>query len=192
MASQLTPKIQNQIHEIRGVRVMLDYDLSELYEIPTKALNQAVKRNRHRFPKEFMFRLNRREWQHMRSHFVTTSGIGFMRSQNVTASQKKRNTTITPYAFTEHGVAMLASVLKSKKAIQMNIAIVKAFIKIRSLIIHNHEILNQLMELRDRMGEHDIQLSSIYDALENLLDKKQNELEEKEKWGKRQRIGFKK
>ncbi len=192
MANQLTPKIQNQIHEIRSVRVMLDYDLSELYEIPTKALNQAVKRNRHRFPKEFMFRLNVREWQHMRSQFVTTSGIGSMRSQNVTASQKKRNTTIKPYAFTEHGVAMLASVLKSKKAIQMNIAIMKAFIKIRSLIIHNHEILNQLMELRDRIGEHDIQLSSIYDALENLLDKKQNELEEKEKWGKRQRIGFKK
>jgi phage regulator Rha-like protein len=188
MADHITPKIQNRIYEIRGIRVMLDYDLSELYEIPTKALNQAVKRNMGRFPKEFMFRLNVREWQNT----ATASGIVAMRSQNVTASQKKRNTTITPYAFTEHGVAMLASVLKSKKAIQMNIAIVKTFIKIRGLVINNHEILHQLTELRDRIGEHDIQLSSVYDALENLLDKKQNELEEKEKWGKRQRIGFKK
>lgn len=74
----------------------------------------------------------------------------------------------------------------------MNIAIVKAFITLRSLVVHNQEILNQLMELRDRIGEHDVQLSSIYDALENMLDKKQDELEEKEKWDKRQRIGFKK
>jgi hypothetical protein len=86
----------------------------------------------------------------------------------------------------------LASVLKSEQAVKMNIAIVRAFIALRKLAIKDHEILNQLMELRDRIGEHDVQLSSIYDALENMLDKKQVELDEKEKWSTRQRIGFKK
>jgi hypothetical protein len=171
---------------------MLDYDLAELYDTETKVLNQAVKRNMERFPEEFMFRLTAEEWADIWSRNWTASDKDAMRSQIVTASQKKRNTSTPPYAFTEHGITMLASVLKSKKAIQMNIAIVKAFISMRSLVIHNHEILNQLMELRDRIGDHDVQLSSIYDALENMLDKNQLALDEKEKWSKRQRIGFKK
>jgi phage regulator Rha-like protein len=124
-----------------------------------------------------MFQLTNDEWQFLRSQIVISNRGG---------------TRYRPFAFTEHGVAMLASVLNSDKAFQMNIAIVKAFITLRSFVVHNHEILNQLIELRDRIGEHDIQLSAIYDALENMLDKKQNEQEEKEKWGKRQRIGFKK
>lgn len=192
MGTHLIPNIQNRIYEIRGHRVMLDYDLAELYETETKRLNEQVKRNKDRFPEKFMFRLTVEEWTSMRSHFATASDEYAIRSQNVATSQKKRNTNITPYVFSEHGVTMLASVLKSKKAIQMNIAIAKAFITLRSIVINNHEILNQLMELRDRIGDHDIQLSSIYDALENMLDKKQNELEEKQKWSKRQRIGFKK
>jgi phage regulator Rha-like protein len=124
-----------------------------------------------------MFQLTNDEWQFLRSQIVISNRGG---------------TRYRPFAFTEHGVTMLASVLNSDKAIQMNIAIVKAFITLRSFVVHNYEILNQLIELRDRIGEHDIQLSAIYDALENMLDKKQNEQEEKEKWGKRQRIGFKK
>ena len=92
--------IENKIYEVCGQRVMLDYDIAELYQIATKVLNQSVKRNIDRFPEDFMFRLSIQEWERMRSQFVT-------------ASQKKRNTNITPYAFTEHGVTMLASVLKS-------------------------------------------------------------------------------
>src|SRR6185295_6667841 len=97
--------IQNRIYEIRGERVMLDFDLATLYEVPTKVLNQAVKRNIKRFPKDFMFRLTPEEWQDMWSQFVTTSNDQIsMRSQFVTASQSRRNTKVTPYAFTEQGV----------------------------------------------------------------------------------------
>jgi phage regulator Rha-like protein len=117
-----------------------------------------------------------------------------MRSQNATASQNKRNTKVTPYAFTEHGVTMLASVLKSNRAINMNIAIVRAFVALKQITSKYQDFSIQINELREelrsRIGEHDVQLSSIYDALENLLDKKEEEKEQKEKWEKRQRIGF--
>ena len=112
-------EIQDIIYELRKEKVMLDFDLANLYGIETKALNQAVKRNIDRFPIDFMFRLTTDEWQKL------------MRSQIVTASQIKRNIKAIPFAFTEHGVAMLASILKSDKAVKMNIAIVRAFIALR-------------------------------------------------------------
>src|SRR6478672_11999213 len=174
--------IQNRIYEIRGERVMLDFDLATLYEVPTKALNQAVKRNVKRFPKDFMFRLTLAEWQNIRSQVVTAQGSVSLRSQNVTALQSKRNAGVTPYAFTEQGVAMLSGILNSDKAINMNIAIMRAFVEIR------HNVRQQLLEIKQRIGEHDIQLSTIYDALENLLDEKAAE----QKWDQRERIGFKK
>ena len=178
---QIIQTIQNRIYEISGERIMLDFDLAQLYEVETKALNQAVKRNINKFPIDFMFRLTVKEWEMMRSHFVT-------------ASQNKRNVNITPYAFTEHGVTMLASVLKSKRAIDMNIAIVRTFIAIRHFASIHKDFAGQIHELRvelkNRIGEHDVQLASIYDALENLLDKKEDENEEKRKWLERERIGF--
>ncbi len=122
--------IHNKIYEIRGHKIMLDFDLALLYEVETKVLNQAVKRNKERFPKDFMFRLTIEEWQEMRSQFVT-------------ASPDKRNTTATPFAFTEHGVTMLASVLRSEKAIKMNIAIVRAFIALRQFAINYKELADQ-------------------------------------------------
>ena len=126
--------IQNRIYEIRSERVMLDFDLAELYEVPTKALNQAVKRNIKRFPEDFMFRLNLSEWEAIRSQSVTASQSSIsLRSQIVTASQNRRNTNVTPYAFTEQGVAMLSGVLNSDKAINMNIAIMRAFVEVRRL-----------------------------------------------------------
>lgn len=101
-----------------------------------------------------------------------------------------------PFAFTEHGVTMLASVLNSDRAIDMNIAIVRAFISIRHYLNTQYSLAEKIneirLELKTRIDEHDVQLSSIYDALENLLDKKQDEIETKENWNKRQRIGFKK
>ena len=116
---QVIQSIQNKIYEIRGERVMLDFDLAALYEVETKVLNQAVKRNIKRFPNDFMFRLTSSEWNSMRSQFVTAysetkSGKQNMPSQIVTASQNKRNTNVTPYAFTEQGVAMLSGYFKQR------------------------------------------------------------------------------
>ncbi len=159
---QLTPdeKIIRKIYFIRDQKVMLDFDLAALYEVETKVLNQAVKRNIERFPEDFMFRLTAKEW-------IT------MRSQIATASQKKRNTDITPYAFTEHGVTMLASILKSERAVKMSIALVRAFIELKRVATQYTKISEQLQILKDRIGEHDVQLNSIYTAIENLRMTKQ-------------------
>jgi hypothetical protein len=119
---------------------------------------------------------------------VTTSGINKdMRSQIVTASQHTRNTHITPYAFTEQGVAMLSGILNSDKAINMNIAIMRAFVEIRRLAVGQPHLNAQLQELKQRIGEHGVQLSQIYEALENMLDEKAAQ----RNWNNRERIGFK-
>jgi len=167
--------IQNKIYEIRGQKVMFDFDLAELYEVETRALKQAVKRNMESFPKDFMFQLTKKEWTEL-----ITNGDNL--PENIKYSPA------LPFAFTEHGVTMLASVLKSKKARQMNIAIVRAFIAMKKFTMHYKELANQVMEIRQRIGEHDVQLNQIYDAIENLLD----ETIEKKKWEERERIGFKK
>jgi hypothetical protein len=185
---EMIQSIQNRIYTIRGSRVMLDFDLAQLYDVPTKALNQAVRRNQARFPDDFMFRLTEEEWQQYSPSTVNNfTEVAAMRSQIVTASQFKRNTAVTPYAFTEQGVAMLSSVLHSGRAIQMNIAIMRAFVEVRRLLLDTSEVFQQLQHLRERIGEHDTQLRAIYDALENLLDDKAAQT----KWEKRQRIGFK-
>jgi phage regulator Rha-like protein len=125
----------------------------------------------------------------MRSQSVTASESGLsLRSQNVTTSQNKRNTNITPYAFTEQGVAMLSGILNSDKAINMNIAIMRAFVEIRKVLLKQSDLKEQLKEIKERLGEHDVQLNQIYDALENLLDEKAAQ----RKWGDWERIGFKK
>jgi hypothetical protein len=185
---QIIRSIQNRIHEIRGERVMLDFDLAQLYEVETKSLNQAVKRNIKRFPADFMFRLTITEWEVIRSQSVTASQGPSLRSQIVTASQSKRNTKVTPYAFTEQGVAMLSGILNSEKAINMNIAIMRAFVEIRRLALNQNDLKEHLNEIKQRLGEHDMQLNSIYDAIENLLDEKAAQ----RKWDERERIGFKK
>jgi len=185
---RIIKSIQNRIYEIRGERVMLDFDLAALYEVPTKVLNQAVKRNIKRFPKDFMFRLTSDDWGEMWSQIVTTSEEQTsMRSQIVTASQSKRNTKTTPYAFTEQGIAMLSGILNSDKAIAMNIAIMRAFVEIRRILIQETDLRIQLNQIRERLGEHDTQLNAIYDAMENLLDEKAAQ----KKFEERKRIGFK-
>jgi phage regulator Rha-like protein len=186
---QIIQSIQNRIYEVRGERVMLDFDLAALYEVETKALNQAVKRNIQRFPKDFMFRLTLTEWLDIRSQSVTASeSLISLRSQNVTASQNKRNTNVTPYAFTEQGVAMLSGILNSERAINMNIAIMRAFVEVRKVLLRQNDLKEQMKELKERIGGHDAQLNQIYDALENLLDEKAAQ----RKWDDRERIGFKK
>ncbi len=150
---QIIKSIQNRIYEIRGERVMLDFDLASLYEVETKVLNQAVKRNIKRFPDDFMFRLSSSEWENMRSHFVTAyEEKPDPSSRILMISQNKRNTSITPYAFTEQGVAMLSGVLKSEKAINMNIAIMRAFVDVRKILLKQNNINEQLIEIKERIG----------------------------------------
>ena len=191
-------RIINKIHIIRDQKVMLDYDLAVLYEVETKRINEQVKRNIERFPLDFMFRLTVKEWNFIRSQIATASSqntdsqsIKNMRSQNATASQNKRNSTITPYAFTEHGVTMLASILKSERAIKMSIAVVRAFIELKKNALQYNEVIEQIESLKDHLGEHDVQLNKIYEAIENLLDDKTDKDLRANAWKNRQRIGFK-
>jgi phage regulator Rha-like protein len=194
---QVIKSIQNNIHDVRGERVMLDYDLAVLYEVETRIMNQAVKRNSDKFPEDFMFRLTAKEWDFIQLQNTNTTTKANPSSQFVMMDLPKNRTgKYLPYAFTEHGVTMLASVLRSKKAIDMNIAIVRAFTAMRRFAKNNNNLVEQIQELRlevqVRLGEHDVQLTAIYDALENMLDKKQDEIEAMEKWEGRERIGFKK
>lgn len=170
---------------------MLDFDLAELYDVETKRINEQVKRNLERFPNDFMFRLTSNEWKIIRSQNATASGEPKTKQlQIATAFQKKRNISATPYAFTEHGVTMLANVLKSKRAIKMSIAVVRAFISLKQLAIQHKDLAERLEEIRkelhERIGEHDTQLAAIYNAIENLLDEKSN----KKNWEERERIGY--
>jgi hypothetical protein len=188
-AMQVIQSIQNRIYEIRGERVMLDFDLASLYEVETKVLNQAVKRHIKRFPEDFMFKLTVAEWETMWSQFVTTSeNSASLRFQIATSSPQRRRKDNLPLAFTEQGVAMLSGILNSDKAINMNIAIMRAFVEIRKVFLKENDLKEQLKELKERLGEHDIQLTQIYDAMENLLDEKAAQ----RKWDERERIGFKK
>ena len=188
--------IQNRIYEVRGEKVMLDFDLAQLYEVETRVFNQAIKRNAESFPKDFMFRLTAKEWKNMMSQFVISSEtekVGVksnLISQSVISSWGGRRKL--PNVFTEHGVTMLASVLKSLKARKMNITIVRAFIALKKFVDRNNNVLELVQELKERIGEHDIQLKSIYDALENLLEEKADEKSKKISWEERERIGFKK
>ena len=166
--------IQQKIHEIRGEMVMLDFDLAFLYEVETKTLNQAVKRNEQRFPADFMFRITQKEWDSMIS-------------QNVISTSINRRKDTTPFAFTEHGVAMISGVLKSEKAVKMNISIIRMFIEMKRVLLKNASIKGQLQEMRERIGEHDVQLNKIYDTIEHLLDLTINRV----KWNERNKIGFK-
>ena len=159
---QIIQSIQDRIYEIRGERVMLDFDLAQLYEVETKVLNQAVKRNIQRFPGDFMFRLTTAEWHAVRSHTITAfENKVTMQSQIVTASQNKRNTGLTPFAFTEQGIAMLSGILRSDKAINMNIAIMRAFVAIRRVLLQKNDLKEQLKEIKEKLGEHDAQLNQI-------------------------------
>ena len=189
---QIIRSIQNRIYEIRGDRVMLDFDLAALYEVETRILNQAVKRNIKRFPKDFMFQLTRKEWNDMSSQIVMTysqsvENNGVNSSQIVTTYPDKRPKIALPYAFTEQGVAMLSGILNSDKAISMNIAIMRAFVEIRKILLRQTDFKEQLRELKERLGEHDAQLNQIYDAIENMLEEKVDQ----QKKLKREPIGFK-
>lgn len=191
---QIIQSIQNRIYEIRGVRVILDYDLASLYEVETRILNQAIKRNIKRFPDDFMFQVTSIEWEiYQKNIFESKDQQNFdsthSSSQIVMMSvPKNRTNKYLPFAFTEQGVAMLSGVLNSDKAIQMNIAIMRAFVQIRHIIFQQNDLSSQMKEIKSRIDEHDSQLNQIYDAMENLLDEKARQ----RKWEEREKIGFKK
>jgi phage regulator Rha-like protein len=186
---KIIQSIQNRIYELRGERVMLDKDLAFLYEIETRILNQAVKRNIKRFPEDFMFQLTKEEYEQIQLQVSTSENNPSSKSQIVTLNTKRgQNLKYLPYAFTEQGVAMLSGIINSDKAISMNIAIMRAFVAIKKVLLQQNDMKEQLQEIKERLGEHDVQLNQIYDALENLLDEKAAQ----RKWEDRQRIGFKK
>jgi len=163
---------------------MLDRDLAALYETETKLLNLSVKRNSKRFPPDFMFQLTKEEYEQLRFEIETRENASNLRLQIETSSWG--GSRYLPYAFTEQGVAMLSGILNSDKAINTNIAIMRAFIEVRKVLLQQTDMREQLREIKERMGEHDTQLNQIYDAMENLLDEKAAQ----RKWDERQRIGF--
>ena len=219
--------IKNRIYEVRGQRVMLDRDLAELYNVETKRLNEAVKRNIERFPEDFMFKLNKSEWEFLRSQIVTlkegtidtdtedvdvietslrsqfatlNEGNGTMSSQIVMTTGRGQHSKYLPYAFTELGIAMLSSVLRSETAIQVNINIMRAFVAIRHAIgawqgvnlkveqlSHKVDSLNArvdeiLHEQNENNMEMAVQISALNDALDQLREKPSTP---------RKRIGYK-
>ncbi len=142
-----------------------------------------------RFPKDFMFQLTAKEWGNMRSQNVTTYPDSTPSSQIVMIELPKNRTgAYLPYAFTEQGVAMLSGTLNSDTAINMNIAIMRAFVAARRLTLQQMDVNEQLKQIAERLTEHDVQLNQIYDAMENLLDERIAQ----KKWEERERIGFKK
>ncbi len=219
--------IKNRIYEVRGQRVMLDRDLAELYNVETKRLNEAVKRNIERFPEDFMFKLNKSEWEFLRSQIVTlkegtidadtedvdvietslrsqfatlNEGNGTMSSQIVMTTGRGQHSKYLPYAFTELGIAMLSSVLRSETAIQVNINIMRAFVAIRHAVAawqdtnlkveqlsHKVDSLNArvdeiLHEQNENNMEMAVQISALNDALDQLREKPSTP---------RKRIGYK-
>lgn len=147
-------RIEKAIYLIRGEKVILDTDLAQLYEVQTKALNQAVRRNRDRFPSDFMFQLTREEV------------VELNRSQFVTGSQKHRDPRYRPHAFTEQGVAMLSSVLRSKRAIAVNVEIVRTFVRLRQILASNAELARRLDRLEKK---YDQQFKVVFDAIRQLM-----------------------
>jgi hypothetical protein len=148
----VTDRIESLIYIIREERVMLDQDLAALYEVETKALVQAVQRNIARFPPDFMFQLSFQEFTALRSQIVTSKGRGGRRT--------------APYAFTEHGVAMLSSVLRSERAVEINIEIIRAFVKLRQLVASNAELTGRLNRLEQK---YDSQFKVVFDAIRQLM-----------------------
>ncbi len=166
--TNITPKPENlasMVLSIRGEKVLLDTDLADLYGVATKVLNQAVKRNLDRFPVDFMFQLTPEEWERMRAQIVTASpGKTAMRSQIVTAS--RRNVGALPYVFTEQGIAMLSSVLRSQRAVEVNIAIMRTFVQLRRLMDSNRDLARRIDALESRYDE---QFSQVFDAIKQLI-----------------------
>jgi len=161
--------IQSKIYEIRGQKIMFDFDLADLYETETKYLKRAVRANIRRFPSDFMFELTKEEWDLLRCTFST--------------SNQRGGTRYMPFAFTEQGVSMLSSVLNSDKAIDMNIAIMRAFVFVRQYALTHKDLTDKIKELETLYNK---QFADVYEALNYLLQKDQQATNQRD----RRRIGF--
>ena len=148
-------RIEQRIFLIRSHRVMIDRNLAELYGVETKYLNRQVKRNIQRFPREFMFKLTKNE----KDELVTICH----------RFKTMKHSSALPYAFTEHGVAMLASVLKSERAVKISIVIIKTFVRLREIISAHKELVHKLGELEKKIGEHDLKIKTIFQAIRQLM-----------------------
>ena len=155
-------EVKNLIYEIRGYKVMLDSDLAELYEVPTKRLNEAVKRNLARFPKRYMFQL-------------TTEEFESLRSQIATSNKTRGGRRYMPYVFTEQGVAMLSSVLNSERAIQINIKIIDTFVQMREWALDNKELTKRVADIENYLinyaKDNNKEIEKIYEAIDLLMDR---------------------
>jgi len=149
-------RIESRIFMLRGHKVLLSTHLAELYGVPPKVLIQTVRRNLERFPADFMFQLSLAEFTNLKSQFVTSSWGGLRRAR--------------PYAFSEQGVAMLSSVLRSSRAIRVNIEIMRAFVRLRGMLAANHELAGKLAELEERIGTHDKAIQGIMKAIRDLME----------------------
>jgi|ERR1035437_81918 phage regulator Rha-like protein len=149
--------IERKIYLIRGCKIMLDSDLAVLYQVPTKRLNEAVRRNLDRFPDDFMFQLSAEELENLRS-------------QSATSSSSHGGRRFQPYAFTEHGVAMLSSVLTSKRAVALNILIIRAFVRLREYLATHRDLARKLEEVERTQQEHGAHIRQIYDCIDRLLE----------------------
>lgn len=161
-----TDKIKSRIYSIRGMQVMLDADLAELYNVETKQINRAVKRNSERFPEDFMFQISQKELDILRSQMVTSSGES-LRFQFGTSRLEHGGRRYLPYVFTEQGVAMLSGVLKSNTAVKISIQIISAFVAMRRFISSNAQIFQRLEVVETKQIEHDNKFDEIFDALQS-------------------------
>jgi len=165
--------ISNKIYFIRNQKVMLDRDLAELYGIENKRLNEQVKRNISRFPEDFMFQLTEIEFDTLRSQIATLK------------KGRGQHQKYLPFVFTEHGVLMLSSVLKSDKAIQVNIQIMRIFTKVRQLLLDTTEIKIDILQIQKKLENHDKNIELVFSYLDELTDRKEND-------SPRTKIGYKK
>jgi regulator of replication initiation timing len=168
--------VMNKIYFIREQKVMIDSDLAELYGVETKVLNQAIGRNLDRFPDDFMFQLNEKEWEILKSQFVTSSWGG------------KRK---LPFVFTEHGVLMLSSVLNSKQAIAVNIQIMRIFTRIRQMLMDNTELRLEIEKIKKKLDNRDKNVEVVFQYLDELLVAKDSFGDKKENPKTRKQIGYK-
>jgi hypothetical protein len=152
----LTRKVGAKILVLRNQKVILDADLAELYGVPVKRLNEQIKRNPKRFPPDFLFTLTRAEYQNLRS-------------QNATSSFNHGGRRYLPYAFTEHGAVMAATVLNSRRAIEMSIFVVRAFVQMRQALAYNQQVVSKLSELEARLDSHDAEIQDLVEAIRELI-----------------------
>ncbi len=155
-STALALPVESRILHLRNHKVILDTDLAELYGVSVKRLNEQVKRNRERFPADFMFQLTAKEHESLRS-------------QNATSNQGRGGRRFAPYAFTEHGAIMAATVLNSDRAVEMSVFVVRAFVRLRETLATNRKIAGKLEELESRLEKHDTAIQDIIDAIKELM-----------------------